>query len=133
MTSSRPAYFDSFSPSNRPASARFGNAPSMQLRFAPNNVAERRQLFDRLALFDVIAETCGKRGSPHTPPRSHTRQMKIHSSVSIPSFPLLRIERPLTLLEPCILEKFEGREQDGDGPHAILFACAIPILDNPRE
>ena len=46
---------------------------------------------------------------------------------------MLRIERPLALLEPCVLEKFKDGEEDRDSPGPIFFARAIPIFDHPGE
>ena len=59
--------------------------------------------------------------------------MKIHSSICVPSFPLLRVERALAFLKPGVFEKFEDGEQDRNGPCAVLFAGAVPILNHPRE
>src|SRR5207244_11559382 len=112
ITSSRPAYLESFSPSNRPASARFGKPPSMRSRFAPNNFAERSHFGDRPARFDIIAKAVRESRPPQLPPRFHSRQMKVHSRVGVPSFPLLRVQRPLAFLKPSLLEKFEWGELD---------------------
>jgi len=54
--------------------------------------------------------------------------MKVDPNVKISSFPLLGIKRPLALLKPCVLEKFERGEEHGYSPEAILFSGTMPVF-----
>ena len=54
--------------------------------------------------------------------------MKVDPNVKIPGFPLLGIKRPLALLKPCVLKKFERDEEHGYSPEAVLFTGAMPVF-----
>src|SRR5205085_6957171 len=133
ITSSRPAYFESFSTSIRPASARFGKIPSMQLRFAPNQFSQRNGFGNRLRRFKIIAKAGCKHSTTQRPPSFHARSMVVSSGVKIPTLPLFAIKRPLALLEPGILGKLKQREENGGGSQAIFFSGSPPIFDGRRK
>src|SRR6266581_8817032 len=81
----------------------------------------------------VIAKTCCEGRSAHQPPRFHAGRMMVHSNINVPAFPLLRIESALTLLKPCIFEKFECREDKRHRPDAIFFGCIMPVFGDNRK
>ncbi len=98
-----------------------------------NNFADWRQVFNRLAGFNVILKTRRESRSPHGAPGFHTGAVVVHSNVNISTFPLLRVECALALLEPSVLERFECGENEGESSDPILFGRAVPVFDDNRK
>ena len=59
--------------------------------------------------------------------------MVVGTNVTIPTLPLFTLERSLTLLEPCVLEKFKYRKENSDCSQAIFFSRPTPIFDRRGE
>ena len=88
-------------------------------RLASDDFTDRRQIFNRLSVLEIIAETSRKHRPPQRPPGFHARPMIVYPNVKIPSLPLLGIKGPLALLEPRIFENFEHGEEHGHSAEAI--------------
>src|SRR5260370_17260943 len=99
----------------------------MRSRFAANKFADWRQIFNRLAGFDVIPKAGRERRSSHYPPCLHTRSVIVDPNVGIPALPLLWTERALPFLEPRILEEFEGTENEPQPPPPTSSVPPSPI------
>ena len=59
--------------------------------------------------------------------------MIVNSDVKVPGFPLLGIKSFLALLEPCIFENFEHREEHGHSPEPVRFTHAMPVFGSGGE
>ena len=59
--------------------------------------------------------------------------MIINANVKVPTLPVLSIQRPLTLLKPCVLEKLEGAEEHRDRAESVFLGRAVPIFDDRCE
>ena len=102
----------------------------MRLRFAPNQFSQGNGFGNRLRRFKIIAKAGRKHSTAQRPPSFHAWSMVVGTNVKIPTLPLFALERPLTLLEPRILEKLEYRKENGDGSPAIYFGGSTPIFDS---
>ena len=59
--------------------------------------------------------------------------MIIDANMEVPTLPMLSIQRPLTLLKPCVLEKLERAEEHRNRAQSVFLGRAVPIFDDRCE